>query len=205
LSVELLAGPFAALLLGYALGAIPFGMILTRLAGAGDLRAIGSGSIGATNVLRTGRKDLAIVTLLLDMAKGIAAIVLANWWFDQPAIAALGAFFGHLYPVWLRFAGGKGLATLFGLLVGFALIGSVGVWAPAAYAIVWLAVLAATRISSVAGLAAAVTAPIACFLLGHLDLALLFLGFALITFWRHRGNIGRLRAGTEPRIGRGRG
>jgi glycerol-3-phosphate acyltransferase PlsY len=203
LSVDLLAGPLAALLLGYALGSIPFGMILTRLAGAGDLRKIGSGNIGATNVLRTGRKGLAAATLLLDMAKGIAAVALAFLWLREPQIAALGAFFGHLYPVWLRFAGGKGLATLFGLLIGFASIGAVGAWAPAVYAIVWLVMLGLTRFSSVAGLSAAVAAPIATFAFGRLDLALLFLGFALIVFWKHRANIARLRAGTEPRVGRG--
>jgi glycerol-3-phosphate acyltransferase PlsY len=207
LSVDLvvgpLAGPLAALLLGYALGSIPFGMILTRLAGVGDLRTIGSGNIGATNVLRTGRKGLAAATLLLDMAKGIAAVVLASIWFGRPELAALGAFFGHLFPVWLRFAGGKGLATLFGLLIGFAWIGSLGVWAPACYAIVWLVMLALTRFSSVAGLSAALVTPVAAFAFGGLNLALLFLGFALIAFWKHRANIARLLAGTEPRVGRG--
>jgi len=202
-SFELLAGPLAALLLGYALGSIPFGMILTRLAGAGDLRKIGSGNIGATNVLRTGRKGLAAATLLLDMAKGIAAILLASAWLGQPQLAALGAFFGHLFPAWLRFHGGKGAAILFGLLIGFALIGSLSFWAPAVYAIVWLAMLALTRISSVGGLSAGLAAPIAAFVFGRIDLSLLFLGFALILFWKHRSNIGRLIAGTEPRIGHG--
>src|ERR1700748_2095576 len=107
----------------YLLGSIPFGVIVMKAAGAGDPRAIGSGNIGATNVLRTGRKDLAAATLLLDMAKGTVAVVLAHGLFDQAPLAAFGAFFGHLYPVWLRFAGGKGIATLFGLLLGFGLIG----------------------------------------------------------------------------------
>jgi glycerol-3-phosphate acyltransferase PlsY len=204
-TVETLSGPLLSILLGYLLGSIPFGMILTRLAGAGDLRAIGSGSIGATNVLRTGRKGLAAATVLLDMGKGTAAILLAHAWFDQAPLAAFGAFFGHLYPVWLKFAGGKGVATLFGLLLGFSLIGGLGWAAPAAYAVVWLGVLALTRISSVAGLGAAMAAPVAAGVLGRLDLALLFLGFALIVCWKHRGNISRLLAGTEPKVGRRRG
>ena len=200
-----LLAPLLALLLGYLLGSIPFGLILTRLAGTADLRSIGSGSIGATNVLRTGRKGLAAATVLLDMGKGTLAIWLAHILFNQAPLAAFGAFFGHLYPLWLRFAGGKGVATLFGLLVGFSLIGALGWLAPLVYAIVWLGMLALTRISSVAGLSAAVAAPVAAGLLGRLDLALLFLGFALIVFWRHRANIARLFAGTEPRVGAGRG
>jgi len=204
-TLQTLSGPLLALFLGYLLGSIPFGIILTRLAGAGDLRAIGSGSIGATNVLRTGRKGLAAATVLLDMAKGTVAIWLAHILFDQAPLAAFGAFFGHLYPIWLKFAGGKGVATLFGLLVGFSLIGTLGWLGPLAYAIVWLGMLAATRISSVAGLSAAVAAPVAAGLLGRLDLALLFLGFALMVIWKHRTNIGRLFAGTEPRVGADRG
>jgi glycerol-3-phosphate acyltransferase PlsY len=204
-NLETLSGPLLALLLGYALGAIPFGLLLTRLAGAGDLRAIGSGNIGATNVLRTGRKGLAAATVLLDIAKGTAAILLAHRLFDQAPLAAFGAFFGHLYPVWLKFAGGKGVATLFGLLLGFSLIGALGWAAPAAYAIVWLGMLALTRISSLAGLSAAVAAPVAAAVLGRFDLALLFLGFALLVLWKHRANLARLFAGTEPRIGASRG
>jgi glycerol-3-phosphate acyltransferase PlsY len=198
---ETLSGPLLSLLLGYLLGSIPFGMILTRLTGAGDLRAIGSGSIGATNVLRTGRKGLAAATALLDIGKGTVAILLAHIFFDQAPLAALGAFFGHLYPVWLRFAGGKGVATVFGLLLGFSLIGGLSWLAPAAYAFVWLAMLGLTRISSVAGLSAVVAAPIAAGALGRFDLALLFLGFALIVFWKHRANLRRLLAGTEPKVG----
>jgi glycerol-3-phosphate acyltransferase PlsY len=203
-TVETLSAPLLALLLGYLLGSIPFGLILTRLTHAGDLRAIGSGSIGATNVLRTGRKDLAAATVLLDMAKGTVAICLAHRFFDQAPLAAFGAFFGHLYPVWLKFAGGKGVATLFGLLVGFTLIGALGWQAPLAYAVVWLGMLAMIRVSSVAGLCASVAAPVAAGLLGRIDLALLFLGFALIVFWKHRTNIARLLAGTEPKVGAGR-
>ena len=204
MTLDTLSGPLLALLLGYLLGSIPFGIILTRLAGAGDLRAIGSGNIGATNVLRTGRKGLAAATVLLDIGKGTLAVWLAHVWFDQAPLAAFGAFFGHLYPVWLKFAGGKGVATLFGLLLGFSLIGALGWAAPLAYAIVWLGTLALVRISSVSGLCAAAAAPIAAGLLGQIDLALLFLGFALIVFWKHRSNIARLFAGTEPRVGKAR-
>jgi glycerol-3-phosphate acyltransferase PlsY len=202
---ETLSGPLLSLLLGYALGSIPFGLVLTRLGGAGDLRAIGSGNIGATNVLRTGRKGLAAATVLLDMGKGTVAILIAHHFFDQAPLAALGAFFGHLYPIWLKFAGGKGVATVFGLLVGFALIGALSWLAPAAYAIVWLGLLALTRYSSVGGLCAVVAAPIACGLLGRIDLALLFLGFALLVFWKHRENIRRLVRGTESKVGRKHG
>jgi glycerol-3-phosphate acyltransferase PlsY len=202
---ETLSGPLLALLLGYLLGSIPFGLILTRLAGAGDLRAIGSGNIGATNVLRTGRKGLAAATVLLDMAKGTAAILLAYFLFGQAPLAALGAFLGHLYPVWLKFAGGKGVATIFGLLLGFTLIGALGWAAAAAYAAVWLGMLALTRYSSLAGLSAALAAPVAAAVLGRFDLALLFLGFALLVFWKHRGNVGRLIAGTEPKVGAANG
>jgi glycerol-3-phosphate acyltransferase PlsY len=201
---EILAGPLLSFLLGYALGAIPFGVILTRLAGAGDLRAIGSGNIGATNVLRTGRKGLAAATLLLDMAKGAAAVLLAARLLpDTVPIAAIGALVGHLWPVWLKFRGGKGVATYFGLVLGFALAGELGWPAPAAYALVWLGTLALTRYSSVGGLAAGLAAPVAAGWLGRLDLALLFLGFTLLVFWKHRANIGRLAAGAEPKVGRG--
>ena len=205
MTFETLSGPLLSLVLGYALGSIPFGVILTRLAGAGDLRAIGSGNIGATNVLRTGRKGLAAATMLLDMAKGTVAVILAHVLFDQAPLAALGAFFGHLYPIWLKFRGGKGVATVFGLLLGFCLIGALGWLAPVAYAVVWLGMLALTRYSSVGGLCAVIAAPIACVLLGRIDVALLFLGFALIVFWKHRENIGRLVRGAEPKVGRAHG
>jgi glycerol-3-phosphate acyltransferase PlsY len=201
--MQIIAPPLLSLLLGYALGSIPFGMILTRMSGAGDLRSIGSGSIGATNVLRTGRKGLAAATLLLDMAKGTAAVVLADWLLPGGAqIAAIGALLGHLFPIWLKFAGGKGVATLFGLVLGFAIADGLSWLAPLAFALVWLGTLALTRYSSVGGLAAAVTAPVAAFLLGRLDLALLFLGFALLVCWKHRSNLARLLAGTEPKVGR---
>jgi glycerol-3-phosphate acyltransferase PlsY len=196
--------PIAALLLGYALGSIPFGILLTRLGGAGDLRKIGSGNIGATNVLRTGRKGLAAATLLLDMAKGAAALVLADRLLPGTVqVAAIGAMLGHLWPVWLRFAGGKGVATYFGVVLGFALVDGLGWPVPAAYAGTWIGALLLTRYSSLGGLAAALVTPAAAGLAGRFDLALLFAGFTLLVFWKHRENIGRLAAGTEPRIGSG--
>ena len=188
--------PACALLLGYVLGSIPFGVILTRLAGAGDLRSIGSGNIGATNVLRTGRKGLAAATLLLDLAKAAAAVWLAEWLFPGDGmIAAAAAFVGHCYPIWLRFKGGKGVATLMGIVL--ALHWPMGL----VYAAVWLGLLASLRISSVAGMAAAVSAPVSGALFGRFDLVMLLLALAAIVLWKHRDNIERLLAGTEPRIG----
>lgn len=189
-----------ALGLGYALGSVPFGMVLTKLTGAGDLRAIGSGSTGATNVLRTGRKDLAALTLLLDGAKGWLAVWLAwRWWPDAVALAGGGAMLGHCFPVWLRFKGGKGVATLMGVALGIAWpIGAI-------YAIVWLGMLAATRISSVAGMAAAVSAPLAALLTGHsVEYAPYLTALAGLVITQHRANIARLRAGTEPKVGQGK-
>ncbi len=188
--------PTAALLIGYLLGSIPFGIILTRLAGAGDLRQIGSGNIGATNVLRTGRKGLAAATLLLDGFKGWAAVALVAHLFPgMGPLAAIGAFIGHCYPVWLRFNGGKGVATLMGIVL--ALHWPVGL----VYAVTWLGLLAITRISSVAGMAAAASAPVAAAVLGDFDDVFLLIALALIVLWKHRANIERLLAGTEPRIG----
>jgi glycerol-3-phosphate acyltransferase PlsY len=190
--------PTCALLLGYLLGSIPFGVLLTRFAGAGDLRSIGSGNIGATNVLRTGRKGLAAATLLLDLLKGAAAVWLAEWLFPgNGMIAAAAAFLGHCYPVWLRFRGGKGVATLMGIVL--ALHWPLGL----IYALVWLGLLAGLRISSVAGMAAAVSAPVGAALFGRFDLVMLLLALAAIVLWKHAENIERLLAGTEPRIGRG--
>lgn len=189
--------PTLSLVLSYLLGSIPFGVILTRLGGAGDLRTIGSGNIGATNVLRTGRKGLAAATLLLDMAKGAVAVLLVAHLFPGNALlAAAGAFVGHCYPIWLKFKGGKGVATLMGIVV--ALHWPLG----AVYAVVWLGLLAGLRISSVAGMAAALSAPFAAALFGRFDLVLLLLALALIVFWKHRENVERLFSGTEPRIGR---
>jgi glycerol-3-phosphate acyltransferase PlsY len=194
-----------ALLLGYVFGSIPFGWVLTRLAGKGDVRKIGSGNIGATNVLRTGSKPLAAATLILDCLKATAAIFLARAIFtDFDALyadrfAAAGALVGHLYPVWLKFRGGKGVATLLGVLIGLLPEAS------AIYAAVWLAVLLVTRISSAAGIAAAVSAPVSAALLGANTLFPMLLGFALLVVWKHRENIARLRARKEPRIGKAKG
>jgi len=188
--------PACALLIGYLLGSIPFGVLLTRAAGAGDLRAIGSGNIGATNVLRTGRRGLAAATLFLDAAKGLAAVLVVRYLFpgDEP-LAAAAAFLGHCYPVWLGFRGGKGVATLLGVVLAL--------WWPlgAIYAGVWLGMLAATRVSSVAGMLAAVSAPVAAAVMNRFDLVLLLLALALIVLWKHGANIGRLLDGTEPRVG----
>jgi len=186
-----------ALALGYLFGSIPFGLLLTRLAGKGDLRSIGSGNIGATNVLRTGSKPLAALTLVLDCLKATAAILLAKRLFgdESMAFAATGALVGHLYPVWLKFRGGKGAATLFGILIAL-------LWqAAVVYALVWIFLLLTLRISSVAGMAAAISAPIAAFVLHSTYLPML-LGFAVLVLWKHRENILRLLRGAEPRIGR---
>ena len=189
--------PTLALVLGYLLGSIPFGLMITRSAGAGDLRAIGSGNIGATNVLRTGRKGLAAATLLMDIAKGAVAVWLGSRLVPHGG-AALGgvmAFIGHCYPVWLRFRGGKGVATMLG--VSLALCWPAGV----VFAIVWLGALALFRISSVGGLSAAISAPIAAFALGAGMAVPPLLAMAIIVIWRHRTNIGRLARGEEPRVG----
>jgi len=191
-----LLAPLGALLLGYLLGAIPFGLILTAAAGAGDIRRIGSGNIGATNVLRTGRKGLAALTLLLDLAKGWAAVTLADaLWPGQAPIAAAAAFLGHCYPVWLGFKGGKGVATLMGIVLALHPLSAL------VFALVWLGLLGGLRISSAAGMAAAVSAPVSAAFFGRLDLVPLLLALAAIVLWRHRANIERLLGGTEPRIG----
>jgi glycerol-3-phosphate acyltransferase PlsY len=188
-----------ALLLGYGLGSIPFGLILTRLAGKGDLRAVGSGNIGATNVLRTGSRGLAAATLLLDAAKGALAVWIGqNWLPGGDLSAAAGALVGHLYPLWLKFRGGKGVATFLGILAVLFPAGAL------VYAIVWLAALVVVRISSVAGIAAALSAPAAAAAMGTRALFPALVGFALLIVWKHRDNIARLRAGTEPRVGGGR-
>ncbi|HEV7287033.1 glycerol-3-phosphate 1-O-acyltransferase PlsY [Sphingomonas sp.] len=192
--------PVLAIALGYFLGSIPFGVVLTRLAGAGDLRQIGSGNIGATNVLRTGRKGLAAATLLLDLLKGAAAVWIAQAiWPGLGVVAAAGAFIGHCYPVWLKFNGGKGVATLMGIVL--ALHWPSGI----VFAVVWLGLLGALRISSVAGMAAAISAPVSAALMNRFDIVMLLVALALIVLWKHRENIERLLAGTEPRIGRKHG
>jgi len=190
-----------ALLFGYLLGSIPFGLVLTRMAGKGDLRKIGSGNIGATNVLRTGSKPLAALTLILDCLKATAAVVLAQRLIgmETGAAAGAGAFVGHLYPVWLKFRGGKGVATLLGVLIPLLPIVAI------VYVVVWILLLLTLRISSVAGMAAAVSAPVMAAILNDQTLFPMLLGFALLVLWKHRENILRLKAGTEPRIGRTKG
>ncbi|HKM63037.1 MAG TPA: glycerol-3-phosphate 1-O-acyltransferase PlsY [Acidisphaera sp.] len=184
--------------LGYLLGSIPFGLLLTRVAGLGDIRRIGSGNIGATNVLRTGRKGLAAATLLLDGGKGAVAVLLA-WHVAGPipALAAgFGAVVGHLFPVWLRFHGGKGVATGLGVLLAAA-------WPVGAIACAtWLIVFAVLRISSASALTAYAVAPVAAAVLSGYAVAVLALAVAVLVFVRHRDNIRRLLAGTEPRFGR---
>ena len=188
-----------ALALGYGFGSVPFGLLLTRVFGAGDLRSIGSGNIGATNVLRTGRKGLAAATLLLDALKGLAAVLLAYRFFpDAAGVAALGAILGHCFPVWLRFKGGKGVATMLGVSLGLAW--PIGL----AYAAIWLAVLGLTRISSLAGMSAAIAAPIAAWASGHAQLTPILAAIAVLVLWLHRGNIARLQAGTEAKLGDGK-
>lgn len=189
-----------ALVLGYLLGSIPFGLLITRLAGKGDIRRIGSGNIGATNVLRTGSKKLAALTLLLDAAKGAAAVLIVAVVVGQEFVtyAAAAALIGHLYPVWLGFRGGKGVATLLGILIPLL------PFAALLYALIWLGLLLVARISSVAGMAAAVSAPLTAAIVGRFDLLPMLLGFALLVIWKHSANIARLLAGTEPRVGQRR-
>src|SRR6266481_3133142 len=186
-----------AFVIGYLLGSIPFGLILTKLAGTQDLRSIGSGNIGATNVLRTGRKGLAAATLLLDMLKGTAAVVISGYLGGPNAamLAALGAFLGHLFPVWLKFKGGKGVAVYIGVLLGL-------FW-PAAlvFCLIWLATAFTSRYSSLAALVASFVTPIFLWWFGHLALASLFAVLTLLLFYTHRENIRRLQAGTEGKIG----
>jgi len=200
--LDMLISPFAdgviALLVGYLFGSIPFGLILTRAAGTQDLRSIGSGNIGATNVLRTGRKGLAAATLIGDALKGTAAVILAGYFGGPNAAmaAGLGAFLGHLFPVWLNFRGGKGVAVYIGILIGL-------FW-PAAivFCVIWLTTAIATRYSSLSALVASVVTPIFLWWFGHLALASLFAVVTLLLFYMHRENIKRLQAGTEGKIGK---
>jgi acyl phosphate:glycerol-3-phosphate acyltransferase len=186
-----------AIVVGYLLGSIPFGLLLTRLAGTEDLRSIGSGNIGATNVLRTGRKSLAAATLAGDLLKGTAAVLIAGAFGGAEAamLAGLAAFLGHLFPVWLKFKGGKGVATYIGVLLGL-------FW-PAAivFCLVWLATAVTSRYSSLSGLVAGFVTPIFLWWFGHPALASLFAVMTLLLFWVHRENIKRLQAGTEGKIG----
>jgi len=194
---------FLALLLGYGCGSIPFGLLLALAAGKGDIRTIGSGNIGATNVLRTGSKGLAAATLLLDLAKGLVPVLLARSLWDAPdamfgpvPLAAVGAVTGHCFPVWLKFKGGKGVATNLGVSIGLAW--PIGL----AYALVWLAMAFALRISSLAGMSAVVGAAIAAFALGFAAYGPALALIALLILWLHRANIGRLLRGEEPKIGK---
>lgn len=185
-----------ALIFGYVCGSIPFGLLLTRAAGLGDVRSIGSGNIGATNVLRTGNKGLAAATLLLDALKGTAAVLIAGFYAPELALpAGFAAFLGHLFPVWLGFRGGKGVATYLGVLIAIA-------WKAALiFAAVWLAFAFATRYSSLAALVASIVATVSLYWLASPLVAGVFGVMTLIIFWKHKANIERLLAGTETRIG----
>ncbi|SMH45498.1 glycerol-3-phosphate 1-O-acyltransferase PlsY [Mesorhizobium australicum] len=187
----------AAIILGYLLGSIPFGLLITRIAGLGDVRRIGSGNIGATNVLRTGNKKLAALTLLLDALKGtVAVLVAATWGPAFGIVAGFAAFLGHLFPVWLGFRGGKGVATYLGVLIALA-------WKAAlVFAIVWIAIAYLTRYSSLAALLAAVAVPLSLFFwFGPASVAWLFTVMSVIVFFKHHANIRRLLDGNETRIG----
>ena len=189
-----LAVPFVV---GYLLGSIPFGLLLTRAAGLGDIRQQGSGNIGATNVLRTGRKGLAAATLIGDMLKGTAAVLIMRkiGGIDPALAAGFAAVLGHVFPVWLKFKGGKGVATFLGTLLGVA-------WpAGLAFAVIWLGCAALFRYSSLSALVASAASPLVLLGLGRADAALVFLMLTILLFWRHRKNIEKLRAGTEGRIG----
>jgi glycerol-3-phosphate acyltransferase PlsY len=186
----------AAFVVGYLLGSIPFGFILMRLAGLGDVRKIGSGNIGATNVLRTGRKGLAAATLLADALKGTLAVVIAwHWGANTAILAALGAFLGHLFPAWLGFRGGKGVATFIGCLLGLKPAAAL------AFAGIWLAAAAVTRYSSASALLASAATPVVLWAVGERQLAELFLLLVVLLWWKHGQNIKRLLTGTERRIG----
>jgi len=187
-----------ALIAGYACGSIPFGYLLARAAGLGDVRRIGSGNIGATNVLRTGNRKVAVATLVLDLLKGFLPVFLAAGNYPQLAgFVALGAVLGHCFPIWLGFKGGKGVATTAG--VSFGLAWPIGL----AYAAVWLGMLAVTRISSLGGICAVIAAPVAAWLLGYPAAVPCLAAIAVLVIWLHRVNILRLRQGTEPRVGSG--
>jgi acyl phosphate:glycerol-3-phosphate acyltransferase len=186
-----------AFIIGYFLGSIPFGLVLTKLAGTADLRSIGSGNIGATNVLRTGRKGLAAATLLLDMLKGTAAVIIAGYFGGPNAamLAGLGAFLGHLFPVWLKFRGGKGVAVYIGVMLGL-------FWpAAAVFCALWLATAFTSRYSSLAALVASFVTPLFLWFFGQPALASMAAVLTLLLFYMHRENIKRLQAGTEGRIG----
>jgi acyl phosphate:glycerol-3-phosphate acyltransferase len=190
----------AALAFGYLCGSIPFGVVLTRLAGMQDIRAVGSGNIGATNVLRTGRKGLAVATLLGDALKGTVAVLVVRrlYGHDLALVAGLGAFLGHLFPVWLRFIGGKGVAIYLGLLLALSWPATLG------FCLVWLAVAALTRYSSLSALAASAATPIVLWMVDQRQEALLFVALMALLWLMHRANITRLISGTEPKVSRKR-
>jgi glycerol-3-phosphate acyltransferase PlsY len=192
------ASALIVVVLGYLLGSVPFGMVIAKAMGLGNLREIGSGNIGATNVLRTGNKLAAFLTLAFDAGKGAVAVFLARALFGEAAaqLAGLAAFLGHLFPVWLRFKGGKGVATFLGLMLALAF--------PVGFAacMSWLAAAVIGRISSVAALVSAVSVPIWCFVLGYPVGIALSIVLAVLVWWGHRANIGRILAGTEPKIGK---
>lgn len=200
--IPVIENSFATLALwatfGYLLGSVPFGMILAKLMGLGNLREIGSGNIGATNVLRTGSKLAAALTLLLDGGKGAVAVLAARAAAGEDAaqLAGLAAMLGHCFPVWLRFAGGKGVATFLGIVLALAWPVGVGC------CLAWLAGALATRISSMGALVSSAASVPLAFFLGAGDASLLFLLLAAVIYWRHSANIARIRAGTEPKIGR---
>lgn len=185
-----------AVAFGYLLGSVPFGLLVTRAAGLGDVRNIGSGNIGATNVLRTGRKGLAAATLLLDALKGTIAVLIAAHWGSEAALAAgFGAFIGHILPVWLGFKGGKGVATYLGVLIALA-------WKAALlFAVTWLAVAFLTRYSSLAALAASTVTPAVLYMMGLPEYAVVIAALTVLIFIKHHANIGRLLSGKEPQIG----
>lgn len=185
-----------ALAFGYLLGSIPFGVIFTRMAGLGDIRKVGSGNIGATNVLRTGRKGLAAATLVGDALKGTAAVLIAARWGEHFAtLAALGAFLGHLYPVWLKFKGGKGVATFIGVLIGLNWVAAL------IFAAIWLGIAFVTRYSSLSALIASAATPVVLWLLGQPAMAGITVILVALLWWKHSQNISRLLAGTEGKIG----
>jgi glycerol-3-phosphate acyltransferase PlsY len=190
-----------AAILGYLLGSVPWGLVLTKAAGLGDIRSIGSGNIGATNVLRTGNKGLAAATLALDALKGVAALLLARWiWGEDAAlVAGVAAMGGHAFPVWLGFKGGKGVATGAGVLL------AAQPWLGLVALLAWIGVFAATRISSAGALAACAVAPVAALVFGDWRLAVFAAGLGAFIVWRHKANIERLLAGTEPKFGAKKG
>ena len=193
------AMPVVALSLGYLVGSIPFALLVGRLATGVDIRRAGSGNVGAANVLRTSGVAVAVCVLLLDMAKGAASVLwVARFTTGESsaALAGLAAVVGHVYPVWLRFRGGKGVATMIGVVAAL-------LWQAAiVVAIIWILALLLTRYSSVSGMVGAIAAPVAAFLLQRVDLSILFAGLALLVLWKHRANIGRLLKGTEPKVGK---